>query len=161
MLYWRNSSYSTTYPYPSIKYINHMHCGKALYSTTILNSVETLPFIFCFCNSSIIEPDPMDIIDTVGPLQSGCAANDAPTHHLTKLSISDLSMSGRFRDLLYIWAPSQAFPSHPNPVSLYEYIEKKWTSWCLSWIFKWQIVAVPMCGGMLFPIPCIVTPACN
>ena len=52
MLSWWNSSSSTAYPYPSIKYLNHRHCGKASSSPTISASVEVLPFNF----SSTISP---------------------------------------------------------------------------------------------------------
>ena len=52
MLSWCNSSSSTAYPYPSIKYLNHRHCGKASSAPTISASVELLPFNF----SSTISP---------------------------------------------------------------------------------------------------------
>ena len=55
-----------------MKYLDYRHGGKALYAPTILTSVELLPFIFCFCIISIINPDTMYIITSARPFQSGC-----------------------------------------------------------------------------------------
>ena len=97
MLSWCNLRSPTAYPSPSSKYLDHRHYGKALSYPTISASVELLPFIFCFRDSSILNPDPMDIITLVAPLQFGCAAKDASTHHLMTLIMLDLSMNGRCR----------------------------------------------------------------
>ena len=86
-----------------MKYLNHSHCGKASSVLTILASFDLLPFICCFCDSSIIDPDTMEIINLVFLLQYGCAVKDASTHHLMTLRMSDLSMSGRYRvPLMYL-----------------------------------------------------------
>ena len=95
MLSWWNPSSSTAYPYPSIKYLNHRHCSKALSAPTISASVELLSFIFFFHDISIINTYPMNIIASVCPLQYGCAAKDTLTHHLMNLRTSALGMSGR------------------------------------------------------------------
>ena len=100
MLSWCNLSSSTAYPCLSIKYLGHMHCGKASSATTISDYVDPLPFIFCFPDSSIIDPDPMGIIAPLRPLKYGCLAQDISTHHLTTLRLSSLSVSGRCRVLL-------------------------------------------------------------
>ena len=63
MLSWRISRYSTTYPFPSMKYLDYMHFGKAMPAPTIFASLYLLLFIFCFHDSYIIDPDPMDIIN--------------------------------------------------------------------------------------------------
>ena len=103
MLFWRKLSSSNAYPCPSMNYIDHRHCGKALSDPTILDSVELLPFNFCFHNSFIIGTDHMDIVTPVCRLQSGCAAKDAPTHHLNTIRLSIPSMNGRYRlTLMYL-----------------------------------------------------------
>ena len=63
-----------------MKFLNNSHCGKASSALTILPSFELLPFIFCFYDSSITNPDTMDIITLVFPLQYGCAVKDVSTH---------------------------------------------------------------------------------
>ena len=60
-----NSSSSTVYPCPSINYLDHRHCGKASSAPTISDSIEILPFIFCFRNISIFRPGTMYIIAPV------------------------------------------------------------------------------------------------
>ena len=103
ILSWWNLRSSTVYPFPSMKNIYHRHCGKASSIPTILTSVDLLPFIFCFHDIFIFDPDPMYIITPVCPLQYGCAAKDAPTHHLMTLRLLALSMSGRYRvPLMYL-----------------------------------------------------------
>ena len=97
LLSWWNSISSTAYPFPSINYLYHSHCGKAPYSPTISASVGLFPLIFYFHDISFIDPDPMDIIAPVCPLQSRCVAKDVFTHHLMKLRFLDLSTSGRYR----------------------------------------------------------------
>ena len=71
ILYWQNLISFTECTCPPMKYIDHRQCGKALSSPTILASVELLPFVFFFRDSSIIDPDPIDIIAPVYPFQSG------------------------------------------------------------------------------------------
>ena len=110
MLSWQNSSSSTAYTCPSMKYINRRNCGRLSYATTILASVEILPFMFCFYDSSIIDPDPMYIIDPVYPFQSGCAAKDTSIHNLMTLRLSALSMSVRFRLRLMYLSTLTSFP---------------------------------------------------
>ena len=110
MLSWWKSSFSTAYPCPSMKYLNHSHCGKASSALTMLASFELLPFIFCFYDSSITDPDIMDIITLVLPLQYGCAVKDASTHHLMTFRMSDLSTSGRCRVPLMYMITLTRFP---------------------------------------------------
>ena len=110
MLYWRNLISSTAYTCTSTDYLDHRHCGKTLSATTILDSVEILPFILCFCNISIIYHDTMDIITPVCPLQSGSSAKDVSSHHLMTLKLTSLSMSGRFRVPLMYLSTITRFP---------------------------------------------------
>ena len=103
MLSWWQSSSSTAYTCPSINYLYHRHCGKASSAPTVSASAELPPSIFCFHDSSIIDPVPMDIIAPVCPLKSGWAAKDASTYHLITLRLLELSMSGRCRvPLMYL-----------------------------------------------------------
>ena len=86
-----------------MKFLDHWHCDKALSSPTILTFVELFPFIFCFRDISIINPDTMDIIAPVCPLQFGCAAKEASTYHVTILKLLVLSISDIFRvPLMYL-----------------------------------------------------------
>ena len=93
-----------------MKYIDHRHCGRASFNPNILASVELLPFIYLFRNSSIIETDPMNIIVPVGPLQSGCAAKDASTHDLMTLRLLALSIRSRCRVPLMYLSTFTSFP---------------------------------------------------
>ena len=87
ILSWWELSSSTAYPFPSMEYLGHRHCGKAFSDTNILSSIELLLFIFCLRNSSIIDPDTMEIIALVSPLQSGCAMKDTSSHNLMTLRL--------------------------------------------------------------------------
>ena len=90
-----------------MKYLDHRHQGKASYAPTISDFDELLPFLFCFRDIYIINPDPMDIIAPVWPLQSGCVTKGASTNHLMTLMMSDLSMRSRCRlPLMYLNTPT-------------------------------------------------------
>ena len=110
MLSWWNSMSSTEYPCPSMKHLDHRHCGNAFSDPTILDFVELPLFIFCFHDISIIDPDPMGIIAPVRPLQSGLSAKDASNHHLITLRLSTLRMSGRCRVPLMYLSTLTRFP---------------------------------------------------
>ena len=126
MLSWWNSIYSTAYACPSMKYLNHRQCGKALSAPTILASVEILTFIFCFRDIFIIEPDAMDIITPVCPLESGCTEKYAPTHRLMKIRMMDLSMSSRCRaSLMYLNTPTRFLQSYLSGILTQEHRKVK------------------------------------
>ena len=86
-----------------MKFLDHRHCDKALSSPTILASVEIFPFIICFRDSSIINPDTINTVAPVCPLQFGYATKEASTYHVMILRLLGLRMSGRCRvPLMYL-----------------------------------------------------------
>ena len=133
ILSWWNSRSSTAYPCLSMNYLDYSNCGKALSDTTLLDSVELLPFIFWFFNSSVIDPNPMDIIGPVFPLQSGCAAKGALTHHLMTLRMSALSNIGRCRVILMYVSTLTRFP-HSSFSGYLTWINRKAISKLISFL---------------------------
>ena len=126
MLPWWKSSSSTSYPCPSINYLYQIHCGKALSAPTILASVEILTFILCFRDIFIIEPDAMDIITPVCPLESGCTEKYAPTHRLMTIRMMDLSMRSRCRAfLMYLNTPTRFLQSYLSGILTQEHRKVK------------------------------------
>ena len=156
-IFWKNSISSAAYPCLSIKCLDHRHYGKALSDTTILASVELPPFILCFRDRSIFDPDTMNIIDTV------CAPCIMVTRQMTHQPTAwwhsgcrSLVWAAYIGYLLCIWSPSQALPSHTCPQSWLGYIGKQWTSWCIFWPLTWLMAAMSLYGGMMFPATFLV-----
>ena len=140
-----------------MKYLYHRNYVKVLFAPTIFSSFDILPIFFASA---------MDLLSALLPWTSSlqCAPCSLGARRRTHwptiwwksvyLPLVWAAVSGY---PLFIWAPSQAFPSHPLPGSSLGYIVKLWPSKFLFHFLTWNIAAVPTCGGMLLTAPYLVS----